>query len=99
MAMNILDKNRLQDVFHLNVEVEADGRGTRALFVVDLQPERVSFAGSEFGRVTPQIPVLELLAIPEAHNQRGPYRLPLATEGVRNEDVRVARQVLLAPVL
>ena len=56
-------------------------------------------AGRELRRVAPQLPVLELLAIPQPHDQRGPHRLPLAAESVGDEDVRVARDVLLAAVL
>ena len=87
MAVRILDENRLQLVRHFLVKVEADRRRAFALPVVDLQPERVPFAGGEFGRVAPQLPVLEFLAIttgapstplrgPKAHLQASPGQRP-----------------------
>ena len=98
VAMGILDEDRLQFVGHLAVEVQADRRFPLALLVVDLQTERAVGKG-ELRRVAPKLPVRKLVAVPQPHDQRGPYRLPLAAERVGDEDVRLMRDVLFPAVL
>ena len=96
--MGILDKDRLQFVADLSIKVQADRRLPLALLVVDLQTERAVGKG-ELRRVAPKLPVRKLVAVPQPHDQRGPYRLPLAAERVGDEDVRLMRDVLFPAVL
>ena len=97
VAVDILDKDDLQLVGHLQVEVEADRRGTVAR-LRDLQSQRLLPGRLELRRIAPQLPVREFMAIPQAHHQSRPHSLPLAAEGVGDEDVRLMRDVLLPAV-
>ncbi len=93
--MDIFDEEHLQLIRHLHVEVEANRRIAIA-GLLDQQTKRIALGGRELRRVAPQLAALELLAVPQAHHQGGPHRLPLAAG---TEDVRLMRNVFLPPVL
>src|SRR4051812_46832635 len=99
VPVDVLNEDHLELVRRLHVEEQADRRLAFALPVVDLQAQQLPPAGLELRRVAPQLFVLELLAVPQAHHQGGPDRLPLAGEGVGDEDARFPRDFLLPPVL
>src|SRR6185369_5034753 len=99
MAVNILDKKRLQLVWHFLIEVKTDRGRSFTLLVVDLQSEGEALRRSKLGRIAPQFLVSKLLAIPQTNNESGPYALPFAAKSVGNEDIGISWDIFLATEL
>ena len=97
--MSVFDKDRLQFVGNLVVEVKADRPCSFALLVVNLQTQKMSLCRFKLRGITPQLSVFKLVAVPQPHDQCRPHGLPLATERVGDENIWLIRNIFFPSVL